>query len=195
MLPMRIKVGFVTFLSCLVLMLELFAPAGRTLASTHLAAHPSVSPRRQPVPPTLLFRCGPVKLRSTATSVDVFSSLNILPTGAYTFNGRFHNNGYWTQKASFVWLVRDSSGTAYEFAHKGDVSGKLAFWGSKDHKWNLSGTNEALAAGWDKLIGPGHSGRCRTSAAFYFPSISEMVDFLKKAMPIITTIITIVSAA
>jgi len=50
-----------------------------------------------------------------------------------------------------VWVVKDSTNTAYTFEHQGQVFGTFES-GSRDDDWNNSGQNDEIKQNWANIV-------------------------------------------
>jgi hypothetical protein len=106
-----------------------------------------------PPPPTVSqlgpFHTGPIVFGG-GVPVGGWSSLSVWSNGAYNFNGHFHDSGATSYDVQIGWAIADGAGTVYTFTKSGHVAGTFEP-GSRDFDWNDSGTNPALAAGFNTL--------------------------------------------
>jgi len=119
------------------------------------------------------------------------SQLTIYSGGAYNFNGRFHNPDLFSYDVSFGWVVVDNSGTAFTFGTNGKMGGGVT-GGSKNYEWSNAGTNPAIAAAWQNLEAGWHYSWEAHINTDIGALIQSIIDALKAAGTIITTVIEIV---
>ena len=119
--------------------------------------------------------------------VGGWANLTLFSNGAYNFSGHFHVSGAPSYNTGIAWLVKDSVGTIYQFARGGRVHGTFEA-GSRDDDWNISGTNPAIAAGWDNLTRHwSYRWEARVDV-----NISAIVDDVKNAIGVVGAVIAIV---
>jgi hypothetical protein len=87
---------------------------------------------------------------SGGVPVGGWANLSIFSDGSYNFSGQFHDSGFPSYDTGIVWVFRASNGTAFVFSDGGHVAGTIGS-GSRDHFWNASGTNAAIAAAWPAI--------------------------------------------
>jgi hypothetical protein len=119
------------------------------------------------------------------------SQLTIYSDGAYNFNGRFHNPDLFGYEVSLGWVVVDNSGTAFTFGTNGKMGGAVT-GGSKNYEWSNAGTNPAIAAAWQGLEAGWHYSWKAHINTDMGGLIQSIIDALKAAGTIITTVIEIV---
>ncbi|MFT3775456.1 MAG: hypothetical protein QM820_59675 [Minicystis sp.] len=115
-------------------------------------------------------------------------TLTITSNGVYNFSGRFHSAAAIfnpiPESTHITVAIRSPNGIAYTFANHGSVS---AF--SRNHEWNESGQNGALASGWSDLQ---HGGvRFAWQASTRIP-ISDIFDWVFKAFGAVTTVLSVI---
>ncbi len=123
------------------------------------------------------------------TPVGGWVSLSVYPNGAYNFSGHFHDSGFTSYDVSVVWVLRTAEGTAFVFTDSGHVQGTLGS-GSRDHDWNVSGTNAAIGAAWPSIVAWNNSRwEARTSL-----DVGGMFNDLKSVVGGVSTVVTVVGA-
>jgi len=119
------------------------------------------------------------------------AQLTIYSSGAYNFNGGFHNPDWVGYKVTFGWVIVDRSGTAFVFATNGSIAGAITK-GSQDYNWVDSGTNPAIAAAWADLE-PDADFRWTASINVDVGAVVDaLINALKAAGTVISTIVMIV---
>ena len=119
------------------------------------------------------------------------AQLTLYGNGAYNFNGIFHNPDWVPYDVSLGWVVVDHSGSAFAFSTSGHVAGAITS-GSQNYNWSNSGNSPAIAAAWPALEATWHY-KCEGNINVDIGGlISEIVNDLKTAGVVITTIAAIV---
>jgi hypothetical protein len=70
--------------------------------------------------------------------------------GRWEFTGHFHDSGFSPFEVGLLFAIRTSKGALFTFASEGSVSGTLGT-GTRDFKWNVSGTDGDIKAAWGDL--------------------------------------------
>lgn len=121
--------------------------------------------------------------------VGGWASLSVFRDGSYNFSGHFHVSGLPAYNVSIVWVLRTAAGTAFVFTDKGHVAGTCCS-GSRDHDWNVSNVNPAIAAAWPDFQ-QGYSWRWEAAASL---DIAGMWNSIKSQIGTVRDIIVVVGA-
>jgi len=122
-----------------------------TLASIAVGGDGSVWGLAQPPPTTQLDFDWPSITFGNGVPVGGNAHLTIHSDGTYTFSGHFHDSGATQYNMQLVWVVKDSTNTAYTFEHQGQVFGTFES-GSRDDDWNNSGQNDEIKQNWANIV-------------------------------------------
>jgi hypothetical protein len=123
--------------------------------------------------------------------VGGWANLTVFGDGSYNFSGHFHNSGFPPYNTGIVWALRASNGTVFTFSNTGSVGGAI-FGGSRDHDWNISGVNPALAAAWESL-NRGNTSQVRSRAsvdlAGIFSDIKAVIGYISQVVAVVGPIV------
>jgi hypothetical protein len=124
---------------------------------------------------------------SDGVPVGGWANLTVFGDGSYNFSGHFHNSGFPPYNTGVVWALRASNGTVFTFSNTGSVGGTF-FGGSRDHDWNISGVNPALAGAWESL-NRGNSSQVRARAsvdlAGIFGDIKAVIGYVSQVVAVV----------
>jgi hypothetical protein len=131
------------------------------------------------------FDSGPITFPDP-TPVGGWSKLYLNEMGQYTFTGGFHDSGAVSFNDSLLWVLRTNSGTAFTFAHTGQVFGTFEP-GSRDDNWTTQGVNPAIAASWSELVGASWQWKAHVDW-----NLKGLFDEIQSAIGIIKQVIAVV---
>jgi hypothetical protein len=121
------------------------------------------------------------------SSVSGFAHLTVYSNGSYDFTGHVHDGGFWAYNVSVGWGLRANDGTLFQFLDTGHVQGTLGA-GSRDHDWNATGTNAALAQAWPQIEeGFGQVAKARSDW-----DVARIFSDIKSAFSWVGTIVDVV---
>ncbi|WP_438022389.1 hypothetical protein [Sorangium sp. So ce233] len=120
----------------------------------------------------IVIESGPIVFPE-GVAVGGWSNLAVFRDGAYNFSGHFHVSGALSHTVRIAWALRSNSGVVFMFGNEGRVHGTFEP-GSRDHDWNISGRNDAIASAWSDLEA-GWTARWDASAKFGFEDILKAV--------------------
>jgi hypothetical protein len=147
-------------------------------------------PPPPPLPETLDFQTGSIGFSNAP--VGGWGNITMYKNGNYEFWGHFHDSGAPSYDAAVAWVVVDSKGTAFTFAHKVHLNGTFEA-GSRDGDWDDTGTNSAIAAHWADLCA-GYTWRWTANVNWDWGIIVKQVeDSLKAAGTIIGAVVAVVA--
>jgi hypothetical protein len=124
---------------------------------------------------------------SGGVPVGGWANLTIYGDGSYTFSGHFHDSGFPSYNTGIVWAVRASNGTVFTFSNTGHVAGTISS-GSRDHDWNISGVNPAIARNWESINrGVSNQWRARASLdlAGMFNDIKTVIGYVAEVVAVV----------
>jgi len=119
--------------------------------------------------------------------VGGWANLTVYGDGSYNFSGHFHDSGFPSYNTGIVWAIRASNGSVFTFSNTGHVAGTISP-GSRDHDWNISGVNPALARTWESINrGASHQWRARASldVVGMFNDIKTYLGYIKEVVAIV----------
>jgi hypothetical protein len=123
--------------------------------------------------------------------VGGWANLTVYGDGSYNFSGHFHDSGFPSYNTGIVWVLRASNGTVFTFSNTGHVNGTVSP-GSRDHNWNVSGVNPALARTWESL-NRGYSSQWRARASFdvvgMFNDIKAVIGYVAEVVAVVGPIV------
>jgi hypothetical protein len=119
--------------------------------------------------------------------VGGWANLTVYGDGSYNFSGHFHDSGFPSYNTGIVWVLRASNGTVFTFSNTGHVAGTVSP-GSRDHNWNVSGVNPALARTWESM-NRGYSYQWRARASF---DVVGMFNDIKAVIGYVADVVAVV---
>lgn len=116
--------------------------------------------------------------------VGGWSQLTLHSNGAWNFSGHLRNSGFPSYNDTVTWGVQSiRTGDLYIWRHKGHMAGTLE-WGSRNDDWGDSGTNPALAAGWN-MLAPAWRWHCRAHVNWdILDSVNQLIQIINAAQAI-----------
>jgi hypothetical protein len=124
---------------------------------------------------------------SGGVPVGGWANLTIYGDGSYNFSGHFHDSGFPSYNTGIVWALRASNGTVFTFTNTGYVGGTLSS-ASRDHDWNISGVNPALAQTYES-INRGYNSQLRASASLdvagLFNDIKTVIGYVAQVVAVV----------
>jgi hypothetical protein len=123
--------------------------------------------------------------------VGGWANLTVFGDGSYNFSGHFHDSGFPSYNTGIVWALRASNGTVFTFSNTGHVAGTISP-GSRDHDWNISGVNPALARSWESL-NRGYNSQVRARASLdvvgLFNDIKAVIGYVSQVVAVVGPIV------
>jgi hypothetical protein len=123
--------------------------------------------------------------------VGGWANLTVFGDGSYNFSGHFHDSGFPSYNTGIVWALRASNGTVFTFSNTGYVAGTISP-GSRDHDWNISGVNPALARTWESL-NRGYTSQVRARASLdvagMFNDIKTVIGYVSQVVAVVGPIV------
>jgi hypothetical protein len=128
---------------------------------------------------------------SGGVPVGGWANLTLYGDGSYNFSGHLHDSGFPSYNTGVVWAVRASNGTVFTFSNTGHVAGTISS-GSRDHNWNISGVNPAIASTWESL-NRGYNSQLRARASFdvvgLFNDIKAVIGYVAEVVRVVGPIV------
>ena len=154
------------------------------------AKHPPPPPPPPPLPDSLDFQSGAINFSDLP--VGGWGNITIYKNGNFEFWGHFHDSGAPSYDGALSWVIVDSKGFAFTFAHKVHMNGTFEV-GSRDGDWDDTGTNGAIADHWADLCA-GNTWRWTANVNWDWTIIVEQIeDSLKAAGTIISGVVAVVA--
>lgn len=123
--------------------------------------------------------------------VGGWANLTVFGDGSYNFSGHLHDSGATSYDTGVVFALRASNGTVFTFSNTGKVHGTFSF-GSRDHDWNVSGVNPALASAWES-VNRGNTWQMRARASLdlvgMFNDIKTVIGFVQQVVAVVGPIV------
>ncbi|KAM0293754.1 hypothetical protein ACHAPM_011495 [Fusarium culmorum] len=119
--------------------------------------------------------------------VGGWAHLTIRSDGSYVWSGHFHDSGFPSYDVSIAWGVKDSQNQVYGFTETGHTAGTVEP-GSRDHDWNITGRNDAIADRW-AFIAAGSTWKASAQSGIDVIVLGKEV---KDALGIASTVVSVV---